>query len=259
MPFIQDTKYGFYYWLSDDGTISPAALYDPLTGLPFSSLTTSPAASDVVHPRSITFTLPGSPSVTVNVVEDNGNLDFHLTALGADLSGLGADLSGLFFDFTPSKLLSLSVSGPDITQFLTRADGIINLPDGVNLDGLGLPNFDVGMEFGVFGVDSNRQNIQSESFVLSDSAHNLSIDDLHPSGETGTVGVRTFSVEQNGVEQKLAAVAPYAPTATPDTVTTPEDVPIPINVSKLATDLNSGAVLTIARSAPALRDRNTAR
>jgi hypothetical protein len=121
-----------------------------------------------------------------------------------------------------------------------QAGGVINLTNGVNLNGLQVPNFDVGMEFGLAGIGSNHQNIQSESFVLSDAAHDLSINDLHPSGETGNVGVRTLSVGQ-----KLAAVAPYAPTATPDTETTPEDMQITVNASKLASDLNSGAVLTI--------------
>jgi hypothetical protein len=142
---------------------------------------------------------------------------------------------------TNSKLSTLSVSGPQITQFVTGAGSIINLKNGVNLNGLHVPAFDVGMEFGLAGIGSNHQNIQSETFVLSDAANDLSLNDLHPAGETGIVGVRTLSVGQ-----KLAAVAPYAPTATPDTVTTLEDVPtIAIPVSALATDNNSGAILTI--------------
>ena len=34
------------------------------------------------------------------------------------------------------------------------------------------------MEFGLAGTNSNHQNIQSESFVLSDTTNDLSIDDL---------------------------------------------------------------------------------
>jgi len=190
---------------------------------------TSPPIADVVCPRSITFTLPGNPSATVTVVEDAGNLDFQIT------TPLKADISGLFFDFTNSKLSTLSVV-PDpknqITQFVTGAGAVVNLTNGVNLNGRGLPNFDVGMEFGLAGIGSDHQNIQSESFVLSDTAHDLSIDDLHPASEPGYVGVRDLSVGQ-----KLAAVAPYAPTATPETVTTLEDMPASaIPVSALATD-----------------------
>src|SRR5262249_17075277 len=143
-------------------TTLPAALYSSsvLNNPLISSLPHSPAASDVVDPRSITFTLPGSvpgsPGVTVNVVEDNGNLDFHLTTTGK------ADLSGLFFDFTNSKLPTLSVSGStDITQFVTQAGGVSNLTNGVNLLGDKVSTFDVGMEFGLAGIGSTHQNIQS--------------------------------------------------------------------------------------------------
>ncbi len=210
-------------WVWSDGisvVMDPAALYAPVICL-----------------RSITFTLAGAPSVTINVVEDgSGNLDVNTTVNGV------ADLSGLFFDMTNSKLSTLSVSGdPLITQFVKGAGSVINLANGVNLNGLGVPAFDVGMEFGRAGIGSNHQNIQSASFVLSDTAHNLSIDDLHPAGESGYVGVRTLSVGQ-----KLAVVAPYAPTATPDTVTILEDKSILIPVGALATDLNAGAVLTIS-------------
>src|SRR5262249_45137587 len=151
----------FWYWAPDNNpndTTSPAALY--AFSVPNNPLISSlPAASDVVDPRSITFTLPGSPSVTVNVVEDNGNLDFHLTTTGK------ADLSGLFFNFTHgAKLNSLSVSGSqDITQFV-HTGGVSNLTNGVNLNGLKVSTFDVGMEFGKAGIGSNNQNIQSESF-----------------------------------------------------------------------------------------------
>lgn len=265
MALIQ--KNGIWYWSPDNDPL-PAALYSstglPISGLPptywspdnnpltvtnpaalssstgslISGLSTgspsSPPISDVVDPRSITFTLAGSPGVNINVVEDGGKLDFTLTTT------LKADLSGLFFDFTNSKLSTLSVAGPQITQFMTQAGGVMNLANGVNLNGLHLPNFDVGMEFGLAGIGSNHQNIQSESFVLSDKAHDLSINDLHPTGEAGFVGVRDLSVGQ-----KLAAVAPYAPTATPDTVKTLEDTPITIQASSLATDLNSGAVLKV--------------
>jgi len=164
-------KDGFWYW--DVGYLftSPAALFADDVG-PLLSLTSSPPKADVVCPRSITFTEAGSPSVTINVVEDAGNLDFTVTV---DPAAKNGDLSGLFFDFTNSKLSTLSVSGdPDITQFVKQAGGVMNLTNGVNLNGLGVPNFDVGMEFGLAGIGSNHLNIQSASFVLSDAAHDLS-------------------------------------------------------------------------------------
>ena len=241
MALVLKNKDGIWYW-SDGNPLDPtfpAALYGNIDGVFLPSASSSPPIADVVCPRSITFTLDGSPGVTVNVIEDGGNLDFTLTA--NTVNSKSADLSGLFFDLTNSKLSTLAVSGdPQITQFVTQAGGVINLKNGVNLNGLGVPAFDVGMEFGLAGIGSDHQNIQSTSFVLSDSAHDLSINDLHPTGETGTVGVRTLSVGQ-----KLAAVAPYAPTDTPDTVTTLEDVSISIPVSALATDKNPGAILKI--------------
>ena len=97
----------------------------------------------MVAPQSIIFTLAGKPGVTVTVVEDVGNLDFHLTTTGL------ADLSGLFFDFTNTKLSGLKVSGPQITQFVTKAGGVNKLANGVNLNGLKVSTFDVGMEFGL--------------------------------------------------------------------------------------------------------------
>ena len=239
---INDLNYTWWYWSSSPGndpnTVThPAALYTStgllITGLPTSGGPTTPTPTDVVFPRSIAFTLTGSPGVTIKVVEDHGNLDFTLTATGK------ANLTGLFFDFTNTKLSTLKVSGPDITQFLTNAGRVSTLANGANLSGQKVSTFDVGMEFGLAGIGGS--TIQSESFVLSDKAQDLSIDDLHPQSETGAVGVTTLSVAQ-----KLEAVAPYAPTAAPDTVSVLEDGPsTTIKASALATDKNSGAVLTI--------------
>ena len=180
----------FWYWAPDNNptdTTSPAALYSfSIPNNPsISSLPHSPAASDVVHPRSISFPLFGLPSgigIVFNVFEDNGDLHFT-TAFKPflPLEFIPLLFSSGALDFTASKLTDLSFSGPVIKNHL-------------------------------------------QTFVLSDSAHDLSIDDLHPTANSA---------------------APYAPKATPDTVTTPEDVPIKIDVSALATDLNRGAILTI--------------
>ena len=244
MAWTLKFKDGIWYWsdgISTDATL-PAAIYGHLDGAFLPGASPTPPAADVVCPRSVTFTLPGSPSATVKVVEDAGALDFTVS-----INGPKADLSGLFFDFTNSKLAGLTVSGdPDITQFVAGAGSVINLKNGVNLNGAKLNGanvspFDVGMEFGLAGIGSNHRNIQTASFVLSDASRNLTLDDLLPIGESGAVGVRDLSVGQ-----KLVTVAPYAPTATPDTVTTPEDVSIVIPVSALATDKNAGANLRIS-------------
>src|SRR5262249_36367048 len=96
----------------------------------------------VVDPRSITFTLPGKTNVTINVVEDGGNLDFTLNTT------LKADLSGLYFDF--DKLAGLSataVNGGTITNFQAHSGAVNVLPNGVNLQGQKVSTFDVGIEF----------------------------------------------------------------------------------------------------------------
>ena len=241
----------------DSGTVAVASIpaLAPASGalssavaalVPASGLASSPVAvvgpvSDPkLCPRGIDFTLPGSPGVTVDVVEDgSGNLDFTVTVDNA--SGRNADLSGLFFQFNDQKLATLAVSGdPQITQFVTGDDSVINLKNGVNMNGAGVTAFDVGIEFGKAGIGSDHQNIQTTSFVLSNSAHDLTTDDFHQAGETSTVGVRTLSVGQ-----KLVGDAPFAPTANPDSVTTLEDVPITIPISALATDPNPGATLAI--------------
>jgi hypothetical protein len=244
MALVLSLKDGIWYWSDgnpSDPTI-PAALYGNLDRVFLPGVSPAPPAGDVVCPRSITFTLAGAPGATVTVVEDGGNLDFKVAELGPK-----ADLSGLFFDFANSKLAGLAVSGdPQITQFVTGAGSVINLKNGVNLNGAKLNGanvsaFDVGLEFGLAGIGSDHQNIQTANFVLSDAAHDLSLNDLHPASETGAVGIRDLSAGQ-----KLVAVAPYAPTATPDTATTPEDVSIVIPVSALATDKNPGATLKIS-------------
>ena len=109
----------------------------------------------------------------------------------------------MFFDFSKSKLSTLSVTGGPITPQLTLAPSA-------------LPNADVQLQFVGFATPT-------ESFVLSDTANDLSINDLHPTGETGTSDVGLVP----GLE-----VAPYAPTATPDVVTTLENTSITISVKR---------------------------
>jgi hypothetical protein len=69
-------KDGIWYWSDGiDPVTNPAALYANDVGS-LLSLATSPPIGDVVCPRSITFTLAGSPGVTISVAEDGGKLDF---------------------------------------------------------------------------------------------------------------------------------------------------------------------------------------
>lgn len=237
MALVLKNKDGIWYW--DDGVAGdptqPAALRGAADGVFLPTDPTSPPAADVVCPRSINFIIPGSPGATVTVVEDAGKLEFTISDIGPK-----ADISGLFFDFTNTKLAGLTAAGLNITQFVTGANSVGNLKNGVNMNGRQVSLFDVGMEFGLAGIGSDHQNLSTVSFVLSDAANDLSLDDLRPANETGMMGLRDLSVGQ-----KLEAVTPFAPTATPDTVTTPEDISITIPVSALATDKNASATLKI--------------
>jgi hypothetical protein len=198
-------------------------------------------------PRSIVFTVPGAPGVTITGVEDGaGNLDF--TASVNDTSQLVGDLAGLFFQFNDTKLNGLSVSGSDVTLFKTGDDSVINIAPGVNMNGAVTTAFDIGIEFGTSGVGSNHQDITTTTFVISDPAHDLTLDDLHQAGETSQVGARVTAIGAPGgprnVSEKITAFAPYPPTANPDSAEVLEDEKVTINVLANDTDAN-GSPLTI--------------
>jgi hypothetical protein len=198
----------------------------------------------VLCARSISFTIPGAPGVNVKAVEDGaGNLDF--TATVNTTAQLVGDLGGIFFQFNDSKLSTLQVSGPLITTSQISNDNVINLGNGINMNGAVTTPFDVGIEFGTGGIGANHQDISSATFVLSDAAHDLKLDDV--GGDL--FGARVTSIGAPGTSrpasEKITGIAPFAPTATPDTVTTPEDISIAVPASDLATDKNVGAILTI--------------
>jgi len=248
MSYTLKLKDGIWYW--SDGNPSdatrPAALYGVADGAflagPLGASPTPPAG-EVLAPRSITFTLPGAPGVTVMATEDSGNLDFQLK-----IAGPKADLSGVFFDFTQSKLASLSVvTHTQFTQFLTGTGAVLSLANGVSLSGAllnGAPvaPFDSGIEFGKAGVSTSGLLVQSATFVLTDPKHDLTLNDLHPAGEFGA-----FGISDVGDGQKLVTVAPYAPQALNPQVSVPEDTSVTIQASTLVQDQNPGATFKITQ------------
>jgi len=216
-------------------------------GSDFDALTTSTLlgpVDPVLCARSINFTIPGAPGVNIKVVEDAGSLDF--TTSVNNTAQLIGDLGGIFFQFNDAKLSTLQVSGSLITVSQISNDNVINLGNGTNMVGAVTTPFDVGVEFGIGGIGANHEDITSATFVLSDTAHDLSLDDLG----NDLFGARVTSVGAPGTRrtggEKITGLAPYAPTATPDTVTTLEDISITVPASALATDKNSGAILTIS-------------
>jgi hypothetical protein len=199
-------------------------------------------------PRSITFTLPGAPGVTIHGEEGEGALegDLIFTVTVNNTATLVGNLGGLFLQFNDTKLTGLNVTGPDVAFFQTGDDTILNLGKGLNMSGAVTTGFDIGI---AFSSPSNHADITTTTFVISDPLP-LSLDDLHQAGETSQVGVRVTAVgSPNGPRhssEKLTAFAPYPPTAMPDTATTDEEVPVTINVLGNDIDLNN-ATLTVDR------------
>lgn len=162
--------------------------------------------------RSISFTIPGnskSPGVLVTATEHEGKLDFTLALAGPD--GSTGDLRGLFFDLADdSKLAGLSHSGSALVTDFDTVD-VLDLGNGANMNGAASP-FDVGLEFGSQGNGKNA--VQSVSFTLSNSANNLTLDDI---------AHMDFGARLAGGSGKLVTVAPAAPDAHDDSYSVFED------------------------------------
>jgi hypothetical protein len=163
------------------------------------------------YTRSITFTIPGtgkSPSVRVAATEVDGTLVFTTDVVSS--SQQTADLRGLFFNLNnDSKLAGLTFTGTQVSGFDTV--DVIDLGNGANMQGAAAP-FDVGVRFGTSGI--GKDNIQTTSFTLSNTAGDLTLDDI----AHVQFGARTTSVGG-----KLVVTAPAAPAAHDDTYTIFED------------------------------------
>jgi hypothetical protein len=203
-------------------------------------------------PRQITFTIPAGPGgipVTVTATEDGaGNLDF--TAQVNTTASLTGDLGGLFFQLNDAKLAGLSVTGPAVTLFQTGDDNVTKIAPGINMEGAQPVGYDVGVEFGRAGIGANHLDVTSTSFVVSNAAHNLTLDDFLQAGETNLFGARVTSIGnpaggRDGSE-KITGDATQPITALPDAISTLEDQPVTILASALGTDPNpNGGPLTI--------------
>jgi hypothetical protein len=164
--------------------------------------------------RSITFDIKnkqGDPVLQVKATEVNGTLLFELQVVS---DGKKADLRALFFDLNDNvKMAGLTFSnaGGKVTDFAT---GQVNdLGNGANIKGAGGP-FDVGLEFGTEGVA--KDIIQSATFTLSNTANNLTLDDIaHVQFGTKIDGVKGPA--------KSVDLAPAAPNAVDDAYAIFED------------------------------------
>lgn len=194
--------------------------------------------------RKLTFFIAGNPGVSVTMTEiAGGDLRFDLAV---DTSGgrIG-DLRGLFFDVTDASLLGgLSASGADVTDDRFASDGVNDLGNGANVNGLRKLKFDGGVEFGDSGIGAGKGDVQTTSFVLSHATTDLTLDMFSHQ----QFAARLTSVGATGSARsdssKLIAVAPAAPDARDDLVATDEDTAT--SGSLLANDTDAdGQTLTV--------------
>lgn len=176
--------------------------------------------SDDFCPRQVTFTIPGTPGVEVIATERNGSIHFSVDLQNnATVTG---DLRALFFHVNPDKLggLAISEGGALLTQSRVASDSILDLGKGANIQGIVKSGFDVGIEWGSQGKDGIDYAVE---FVLSNAAHNLTLDDI--AGQL--FGARLDSVSGPGsrgdAALKLTGLAPAAPDARDDSRTLFED------------------------------------
>lgn len=173
--------------------------------------------------RSITFIIPGiggQPDVQVTAVEADGTLEFTVEVL-ATAGGAIADLRGLFFNVNDELTLGgLTPLGDDVSDHDTG--DVINLGQGANMYGAAEP-YDFGVEFGKSGIGGNRGDIQTTSFVLSNDAGDLTLDDI----AQVEFGARLTSIGVPGGlregSSKQTTIAPAAPDAVDDSYDIFED------------------------------------
>jgi hypothetical protein len=194
-------------------------------------------------PRTLSFTIPGgsgNPGVLVTAVEHQvngvktGTIDFTVDVLG------NADLRGLFFQFNPAHLDGLRVTGGDglITKTVIQADSVINLGQGVEMNGAASP-FDVGIRWGTPGPNTDFINFPVH-FTLSNPNQFLTVDDIAHL----EFGARLAVV--GGQDAKITVIAPAAPDAHDDAfhvfedgTSNPSHVPVGTQLPVLANDTDA--------------------
>jgi hypothetical protein len=205
-------------------------------------------------PRQVSFTIAGSPGVLVTATENAGSIDFTLDVL--DSTKLTGDLRGLFFQFNEAKLAGLQVVDTDhlITGFKASANSVIDLGNGDNMLAAATP-FDVGVGFGTAGIGKGDDLSQPVHFTLTDTAHDLTLDDMAHmqfGARVTSIGDPAKPQIRNGSE-KIVTNAPAAPDAKDDAysvhedgVTTPSTTTHAVQLNVLANDVDAdGKALTI--------------
>jgi RTX calcium-binding nonapeptide repeat (4 copies) len=167
--------------------------------------------------RSIQFTIDGEPGTLITVAEtETGALAFSIKVTDTITSSFDkpdiADLRGLFFHVSNESLLSgLLITGSHVTSSSVSANKVIDLKNGVNMNGLG--HFDIGVEFGTPGMSTD--DIQETTFTLTHTSQPLTIEFVTEQG----FGARLTSVSDDGIGRelslKLVGQSPEAPLLPP--------------------------------------------
>jgi hypothetical protein len=138
----------------------------------------------------------GDPAVVQITLDDlgpgSGDIEVRVEVIASPSVG---DIRGVFLNVADDTLLAgLTVTGSDVTDFLTRLDtpgqqGITNLGNGNNLNGGGSPcPCDIGVEIGSPGI--GKDDVFATTFVLSNATRTLELADF----DGLPVGVRLTSV-----------------------------------------------------------------
>ncbi len=187
--------------------------------LSFSSSVSTGSNAGVDYLLKESSTDPGSIDVTVTVNDTGSGI--------ADISGVWFHIldESLIPGLTFTEITSTGAQGRTndfITRESTDANNADNgLGNGVNLNGTGLGNFDVGLRIGNSGGINNGDDFSSVTFNISHATQNL---DLSLFSQQG-FGTRLKSVGNNrNGSSKLEASAPVY-TATPVTSPNPGSQP----------------------------------
>lgn len=202
--------------------------------------------------RSLTFTIEGEIDTIVFVEEGDfdgdGFTDLRFTVSVDESDGTTADLRGLFWDVADDDTSGWSVwpdESPDVTDEAFGLNDVTDLGNGANMKGK-ITNkgkgFDAGVEIGSQGIGKN--DIQSTTFVITGDGEDLTLDDIGGM----RFGVRLTSYgEIDGPRDgslKIAGIAPNAPDAINDALTTDEDTAASLNILDNDTDAD-GDPLTV--------------
>ncbi|MHA6347372.1 Ig-like domain-containing protein [Roseivivax sp. CAU 1761] len=202
--------------------------------------------------RTLAFTVSGDIDTHIFVEEGDfdgdGFTDLRFTVSLDESGGKTGDLRGLFWDAAGDDTTGWGVwapGSPDVTDEDFRANKVSDLGNGANMNGK-ITNkgkkFDAGVELGTPGI--GKDDIKTTSFVVTAGSQDLTLDDIGGM----RFGVRITSFGEIGGSRegslKIAGVAPHAPDALDDALTTDEDSVGMINI--LANDSDDdGDPLTV--------------